>query len=188
LCAIGVFLLSILDALNDITLEMHVVLTCNRLKKPAYDVDLIDVREKTGNEYWQREDLVRVRQLDHSAGAKGLCFLLVGIEGGIWAFLLICGTKYILTQDTVSNLVQSIVAINFVNNIDNLTYRAFVPSAVCKNIEDIEFEIPLVPSTGKKTKAQNCLYLFTLVGSTPLLAAISIGIVYGLRMVYCVHH
>ena len=184
-CSLGVFILSIADSLSNILLELHVVLTSSRLVRPAFDQDVVDVRKATNNEFWQGEYLVRLRYLDQSLGPKVLCLVLVLSELAIWVFTLVCGVVYILSQPTVSDLIQSVVAIVFINDIDSYTFRAFIPLHVTKNIEKIRFEVPLYPGPGEKSMAQNCVYHLKLIGSVPIVCVVSFGIVYGFHARFC---
>jgi hypothetical protein len=184
-CSLGVFLLSIADSLSSVLLELHVVLTSTRLVRPAFDQDVLDVRKATGNDYWQGEYLVRMRYLDQSPGPKLLCLLLVLAELAIWLFTTVCGVVYILTQPTVSDLIQSVVAIVFINDIDSYTFRAFIPLHVTKNIEKIRYEVPLYPGPGAKTLVQNLVYHMKLCGSVPIVCGCSLAIVYGFHARYC---
>jgi len=155
LCAVGVFLLSINPAFKDITLELLVVLTSIRLKRDANERDASDVRKATKNPYWQAANLVHVRLLgERNPTWTGICLFIITLEFVVWAMTLVVGCSYLLLSSSVSNLIQSMVAIVFINDVDNLAFSVFVPNNIKKTLSTIEFEVPYLkgPGTTKFTK------------------------------------
>ena len=215
LCAVGVFLLSINASFKDITLELLVVLTSKRLKRDPLPQDLDLVRVKTNNRFWTAKDICHIRILAKTIGWKVICVFLIMMELCVWFLALVVGCKYLLISETVSNLVQSMVAIVFINDIDNLGFSAFVPRNVKKTLNRIYFECPYLKGPGgskrNETTCLDCLtavinnddgtdkqapskaqlfirkhlYTLSLLGSVPIIIFTSVCVVYGLHITYC---
>ena len=194
LCAVSVFLVSINQAFKDITLEILVILTSTKLKRDCFGDDVKLVRKATGNLYWQREDLVHIRVLDKEPAWVAFGLVICLVELTVWCLTLVVGCKYLLASATVSDLVQSMVSIVFINDIDNLAFAVFVPRNVRRVLEKFEFECPYLKGPGKpgtdrtlfsKEWFQNKLYVLSLLGSVPIVVVVAVGVVYGLHDRYC---
>lgn len=211
LCAVGVFLLSINHAFKDAMLELLVVLTSQKLKREASDTDTKIVRLKTSNPYWQPSDLVHVRLLDNKQSLwMTILVMIISLELIIWFMTLVVGCKYLLLSDSVSDLVQSMVAIVFINDIDNLAFSVFVPRNVQKTLSNFEFQVPFLKGPGGSTRStggkgprrikdtlfsrwlsdhrgflQQNIYKLSLIGSVPIVVVTAMCVVYGLHDRYC---
>ena len=207
LCSVGVFLLSIIPSVKDISLELLVVLTSHRLKREASEADTTLVRQATANPYWQASDLVHIRLLNDKDPSWIIpCLFIILLELVIWIMTLFVGCKYLLISETVSDLVQSMVAIVFVNEVDNLAFDVFVPRNVKKTLSRIEFEVPYLKGPGGKpqspldsdsdareykiprnvrTRLQKNIYKMSLLGSVPIVIIVAVTVVFGLHGMYC---
>ena len=211
LASVGVFLLSINHAFKDAMLELLVVLTSDKLKREASDFDTKLVRLKTGNPYWQPSDLVHIRLLDNKKLLwMAILVTIISLEIIIWFMTLVVGCKYLLLSESVSDLVQSVVAIVFVNDIDNLAFSVFVPRNVQKTLSNFEFQVPFLKGPGgfaryngglvpKRSNDGLCsrwlsdhriffqqnIYKLSLIGSVPIVVITAVCVVYGLHDRYC---
>ena len=187
ICALGLFFLSIGDAFYDVNLEFHVVLFSTRVKRPCDDKDLESFITWTKNDLWKTDDLIRIRPLRTSHFSRGVCLVLILCEFLVWLAILIIGVKYILIQDTVSDLVQAIVAIVYLNDVDNVAYSLLLPEYTKSLIRGYEFEVTTMPTadTSGKNKIGTFLDLLVFNGTTVLIATVAVATVLGLHTSYC---
>lgn len=204
LCSVGVFFVSVIPAFKDITLELMVVLTSHRLQREANESDTNRVREVTSNPYWQSNDLVHIRMLGEKHPRWILaCLFIIILELVIWIMTLFVGCKFLLVSETVSDLVQSMVAIVFINDVDNLAFDVLVPRNVKKTLSRIQFEVPYLKGPGgrgeglsddgdeyylsrsTRIRLQKNLYKMSLLGTVPFIIVLAVAVVYGVHAFYC---
>ena len=181
-CAIGAFLLNISDAYTTVFLELNIIFTSCRFKRAVQEQELINTRGKTENPFWIREDLVAIQCLHTDIAARATCFALTLFELIIWGYVFVVGIKYMLTAETVSDLVLSAVAVNFLNEVNNRVYETVMPALTRTQVDDELFEVPLI---GADSHASTMLQLFSLFGTLPALIVVTVGIVFGLHNTYC---
>ena len=217
LCAVGVFLLSVGEAFNDIVFELLIVLRSDQkcIKNPDEGIlnrmfksrttaakmsrlTLSETPEEKNKKFRPEGDLVVVSELTKSDAAKAVCLSIVLVEAAVWIVVIVVGIKWLLSSETVSDLVHSSVAIAFVNDIDNLSHSAIAPATLVENLANEEYEIKwLAPNAGpnadlvrdekKKTSYyfQRVFHFSSLNFSVPALVVSSVAVVYGLHAVYC---
>ena len=168
-------------------MELNLVLTCKRRSVPADSVDCVQANNKTGR-IWNSEELVKVVNLTESRKVRLFCLFLISLELMVWIFVLVVGTKYLLVQDNVSNLVQSCVAIVFLNDLDNLAYIVLMPETTKTLISSREYELPHIPGSEGVSEA-SCMQKFfvatSIFGTSPILTLTAVGMVFGLHKTYC---
>ena len=189
LCAVGAFFLNMGDSFNDIFLDYHFVLTSTHADM-SYDIDHCEVdwaKSKTGRS-WSKDELVKIQPFKPSLSVRLFSFCLLLMETLVWVLTLVVGTKYLLVQDNVSNLIQSCVAIVFVNDLDNLVYKAIAPRSLV-SMSEIRVKLPYLDSGNLDEDDHKAFKAFFMamaaVGGTPIITCVAVGIVYGLHTTYC---
>lgn len=152
------------------------------------DPDISRANEKTGRK-WAAEELVQVVQLSSDRASRSVYLLLVLLEIVAFVSVIVVGTKYLLVQETVSNLVQACVAIVFLNDIDNLAFNALMPEAAKTILMAASYELPYLRGEdddgGEHAGIKDFFYFASLLGATPIIVCTSVGIVYGMHNSFC---
>ena len=177
LCAVGVFLLSAGQAFNDIFLEVLIVMTsthrCRLHPSEKWVKDAYKERycqEKFGaydeeKEYDKDEipdgvfvipevEFVSILTLTWNYWTRAFLMLLVLMEAAVWLTVVIVGVKYLMSSKTISDLVQSTVAIVFINDVDNMVFELTATSDMTGHRESTEYKLPvLAGDDGVKKRA-----------------------------------
>ena len=191
LCAVGAFFLNMGESFNDIFMDYHFVLTSTH-SDISYENGLsavIKANEATGRS-WSKDALVQLKPFIQDVRVRLISFCLLLMETLVWVLTLVVGTKYLLVQDNVSNLIQSCVAIVFVNDLDNLVYKAIAPRNL-PAMSEIRVKMPYLtsqtgsPAYGDHNEFKIFFMLMAGFGGTPIITCVAVGIVYGLHTTYC---
>ena len=95
----------------------------------------------------------------------------------IWAAVLLVGVNYILSAESLGDLVQAAVAITFINELDDMA--VFLHGPIAKIIE-VTYIRCSKPVLGPENSA-----MFSMICTIPVIASVSFGIIYGIHNSYC---
>jgi len=104
------------------------------------------------------------------------------LEFVVWALTLYVGVHYTLSQADASEIVQSAVAISFINEIDNMVYDAVASEPLKDFLAKAEYQVPIMKSAGK-TSFYSTMARLSL--QTPILCFLVYTTVWGLRNTHC---
>lgn len=109
-------------------------------------------------------------------------WISVSLEFLVWALTLYVGVHYTLSQSDASEIVQSAVAISFINEIDNMVYDNVATENLKEFLAKAEYMVPLMKASGTTTFTST----FTRLSlQAPLLSGLTYIIVYTLRNSHC---
>ena len=91
--------------------------------------------------------------------------------------MLLVGINYILSAETLGDLVQAAVAITFINELDDMA--VFLHGDFAKSIEVnyVRCDKPVLDPDASAT--------FSTLFTIPVIASVSFGIIYGIHNSYC---
>ena len=148
-CILGVFITSLLPGLLVISHEFRIIRS-----------GIIILFSSTGFKKLERGGM----------GVTIACFI-VGYELLIWISVLLVGINYILTAETLGDLVQAAVGITFVNELDDMAVFLYRNS----------FDGSYFRCDEPTIDASHFSAVFTL----PIVVSAAFGIVYGIHNSYC---
>ncbi len=104
------------------------------------------------------------------------------LEFAVWSLTVYVGVHYTLSQEDASEIVQSAVAISFINEIDNMVYDAVATEPVKEFLAKAEYMIPLMKASGKRNLTSAVLRLSM---QAPILCTVVYFVVFTLRNTHC---
>ena len=188
LCAVGAFFLNMGESFNDIFMDYHFVLTSTHadVSFGIRSCEVYQANSESGRSL-SKDELVKVKTFEQDVRVRLFSFCLLLMETLVWVLTLVVGTKYLLVQDNVSNLIQSCVAIVFVNDLDNLVFKAISPRSLA-SMSEIKVKMPYLGKPDEQVKNQGFktfFFFMAMLGGTPIITCVAVGIVYGLHTTYC---
>jgi hypothetical protein len=100
----------------------------------------------------------------------------------VWLLTLYVGVHYTLSQADASEIVQSAVAISFINEIDNMVYDAVASDQLKEFLAKTEYMVPIMKSSSKTSFYST---LARLALQTPILCFVVYTLVFTLRNTHC---
>ena len=155
-CIIGVFVTSLVPGLLVIYNEFRIIQSGTCYFKTYFSVASFGrlVRSKLG---------------------VALAYLVVLYELLIWAAVLLVGINYILSAETLGDLVQAAVAITFINELDDMAVFLYGPMSKAIEMAYVRCDKPVLEP------GSTIPVFFTI----PVIASASFGIIYGIHNSYC---
>ena len=95
----------------------------------------------------------------------------------IWVAVLLVGINYILSAETLGDLVQAAVAITFINELDDMAVFLYGDIAKFIEVTYVRCDKPVLDPAGSSGLSA----IFTI----PVIASASFGIIYGIHNSYC---
>jgi hypothetical protein len=116
-------------------------------------------------------------RLDRSKVGVSLAYCTVLYELLIWVAVLLVGINYILSAETLGDLVQAAVAITFINELDDMAVFLYGSWAKVNEVRYVRCDKPVLdPRDSTELSA-----FFTI----PVIVSVSFGIIYGIYKSYC---
>jgi len=188
LAVITIFALTLQTPLSDIMTEAAVGFSSTKMCFNAEDGACLFIHGtgispgKDRDFYSQPDKPLIIKEVKTSSVSFWIFWTAVVLEFGVWALTCYVGVFYTLSQVDASEIVQSAVAISFINEIDNMVYASIVSEDLKDFLATVEFRIPAMKSAGKNsfytTVARLCL-------QTPLLCMTVYYVVFHLRNKHC---
>jgi len=91
--------------------------------------------------------------------------------------VLLVGINYILSAETLGDLVQAAVAITFINELDDMAVFLYGDIAKCNEVMYVRCDKPVLDPAASMT--------FSMLLTIPVIASASFGIIYGIHNSYC---
>lgn len=196
-CGVGVFLLGLSSALNDVWSEFVIVYfgkavrVAFRIGTDIFNLNIVKVLAyRTRKPVNELSGLVKETPLaNRELGVFLLCNFLLLIELSVYLSVAIVGVHYILVSSSPSNLISACVALEFLNRVDNMMYEAIAPAGQRSEtwfvIAINHLDVPdfNVPNSGRHNlwRINAASLLFTV----PVYVGSTIAIVSGLRYTHC---
>ncbi len=188
LSVVGIFMLTLQQPLQDVSIEAAIGLSSTKVCFDAYEGAELFIKgcgaePGMGREFEdiERKPLV-IKEVKTSFISFFVFWAAVLLEFGVWCLTLYVGVHYTLSQADASEIVQSAVAISFINEIDNMVYDAVGTEQLKEFLAKAEYRIPLMKASGE-TSLYTTLTRLSL--QTPILCSITYFIVYSLRNLHC---
>lgn len=188
LSVVGIFMLTLQGPLQDICIEAAIGLSSTKVCLDAAEGCELFIKGSgasagKGREF---EDLERkpliMKEVKTSWVSWVVYWLSVGLEFLVWLLTLYVGVHYTLSQADASEIVQSAVAISFINEIDNMVYDNVASEQLKEFLAKAEFRVPIMKASGATTFNS---MLTRLSLQTPILCTVTYFIVFTLRNSHC---
>lgn len=188
LSVVGIFMLTLQAPLQDICIEAAIGLSSTKVCFDAAEgseLFLVGSGAEAGKgrefEEIERKPLI-MKEVKTSAVSWVVYWVSVGLEFAVWCLTLYVGVHYTLSQADASEIVQSAVAISFINEIDNMVYDNVASEQLKEFLAKAEYMVPIMKASGKTTFHS---MLTRLSLQTPILCTVTYFIVYTLRNIHC---
>jgi hypothetical protein len=157
-CIIGVFVTSLVPGLLVISHELKII--------------------KSGTHFFLADSVsASFDKFDRSKLGAALAYLVVLYELLIWAAVLLVGINYILSAETLGDLVQAAVAITFISDLDDMAVFLYGPLAKLIETTYVRCDKPVLDL--------NASFTFSALFTIPVIVSVSFGIIYGIHNSYC---
>jgi hypothetical protein len=188
LSVVGIFMLTLQGPLQDICIEAAIGLSSTKVCMDAHEgyelfIEGSGTNPGKGREFENIEHKPLIMKEVKTSWVSWIVYWIsVGLEFLVWCLTLYVGVHYTLSQADASEIVQSAVAISFINEIDNMVYDNVASEQLKDFLAKAEYMVPIMKASGKTTYQS---MLTRLSMQTPILCTITYFIVYTLRNAHC---
>ena len=126
------------------------------------------------------------------SGVKRLIIFIAAVLTEIvsWCAILMAGTLWASTAETVDLVIRSTVSVMFVLNIDEIIFESCCPTSVKEDVEETEYRLPNVYNWMTPTVQHYVSHYYGVYGHMLLLLTCSSVTIFVLRISFmgCTHH